>query len=96
MTGNNDCTVTIPGAQNRVLPFDVIENRAQRGFTMPAGATGKSIQFYLMKIDDWEGDYLDIYANDLLVKRLQYGGSGSNFCGLNNQGDQISLQQLDL
>lgn len=30
----------------------------------------KNIQFYLMKIDDWEGDYLDIYANDLLIQRL--------------------------
>jgi hypothetical protein len=39
-----------------------------------------------MKIDDWEGDYLDIYVNDLLVKRLQYGGLGKNFCG-NEQGD---------
>lgn len=40
-----------------------------------------------MKIDDWEGDYLDIYANDLLIKRIQFGASGSNYCGSNTQGD---------
>jgi hypothetical protein len=40
-----------------------------------------------MKIDDWAGDYLDIYANDLLIKRIQFGASGSNYCGSNTQGD---------
>lgn len=48
---------------------------------MPKGSTGKNIQFYLMKIDNWEGDYLDIYANDLLIKRLQLDGSGNDYCG---------------
>lgn len=69
-----------------MLPFDIITNRGQRGFDLANSSTGKAVQFYLMKIDDWEGDYLDIYINDLLVKRLQYGSAGSNFCG-STQGD---------
>lgn len=73
--------------QNRSTNFDIAENRASRGFEMPGPSVRKFVQFDLMKIDNWDGDYLDIYANDLLVKRLQFGNSGSYLCQDAGQGD---------
>ncbi len=40
----------------------------------------KNIQFYLMKIGNWEGDYLNIYANNLLLKQLQLANEGGPIC----------------
>lgn len=65
-------------------------------FSKVGTSVRKNIQFYLMKIDDWEGDYLDIYANDLLLRRIQFGSAGSFYCGDANQGDEISLQQFEI
>lgn len=61
---------------------------------MPTGATGKSVSFYLMRIDDWQGDSIHIYLNDLLVRKLQMGLSGSTFCGAAQENDEITLQEF--
>lgn len=57
-------------------------NNATANFDL--GPTGKSarknIQFYLMKIGNWEGDYLNIYANGLLLKQLQLANEGGPIC----------------
>lgn len=84
LTENGGCVVNVPSNPNRTYNFDVAENRARRVFNLPKSSTGKNIQFYLMKLDNWEGDYLDIYANDLLIKRLQFGASGNAYCGAAN------------
>ena len=46
-----------------------------------------------MKIDDWAGDSIDIYTNDLLVT---FNSSGNSLCGVDNQNEQISFEQFTL
>ena len=49
-----------------------------------------------MKIDDWAGDSIDIYINDLLVKSMTFNSSGNSLCGVDNQNEQISFEQFTL
>lgn len=44
------------------------------------GTFKKKVSFYLLKVDDWEDLFLDIYINDLLVYHKQFDKTGRQIC----------------
>ena len=59
--------------------FTVVENKLIETYRIPAHYKYK-VQFLLLKIDDWEGDTIDIYLNDLLVKHIDFAPIGNMIC----------------
>lgn len=52
---------------NDSFTFDVVNNSAKVTTQMNADMAKKIISFYLLKVDDWQGDRLRVYLNDLIV-----------------------------
>ena len=46
-----------------------------------------------MKIDDWEEDRLNVYANDLLIIDKTFSSFGNKICFEDNQTEQISFEE---
>lgn len=52
---------------NDSFTFDVVNNSAKVTTQMNADMAKKIVSFYLLKVDDWQGDRLRVYLNDLIV-----------------------------
>ena len=59
--------------------FNIVENKLIETYEIAEHYMYK-IKFFLLKVDDWNGDVLDIYLNDLLVRRNDFAPTGNMVC----------------
>lgn len=49
-----------------------------------------------MKIDDWGQNELNVFANDLLIKRYTFENAGNRICFDEDEPEELYFEQFEL